>query len=1505
MATTNISGLLLSELQALSTEARRKHPEIKEAAERVIVILRGIKATQSAEICSELAKHDEVVSPFVQGCKSNNHKLAATSVQCLQQLISHQAVSARSIGGLLGTLNAVIQMGVDVQVKILQMVLPLVTMYDGCVYGETLVEALHVCLALQRSRDPIVSNTAAAILRQVVIAVFDRVVLEDREHEDLKSSDYHEDSQNRVDSEDSKHDDRSTLNGSARDTREEDLTRTYSKDAFFVLQDLCLMAAGSDSIFIRVVDPVDQNLVMDLIESVLTNHAAVVARHTAMLQVLRERLAPFIVNFFAERAPFMLVVRNIRIAWLFIRDLHADLAPECELLLSVLTRLIDPGTGEAGKTTAAGSGGDRSRRGSVSLLHRPVIMQSSKSASATGFPLFYRVLAMEVVRNTLQDPALLCRLYMQFDGRNAGGGDKGEDSHVIADVLAAVARVASERSDLRENNADGIPSAVPSGGSSTDGGGAADAHGAAQLGAHNSSLRTEMHRLLDKHDPPGVPETYLSFLGLTTVLSVVGGLAGHVLQLCTETAVCQIPHDKEAAGTELGPVLNPQQMAAAVHDAQVAAAKGVLSHSWPVLLSVYTFYMTVRLDDRLFTQIMETARKAVQMSGAVGLVEARNAFLMLLCRSCLPQAAISEHERQHQPPAAATEGDGSGSPHMQTAALVTTSLAGVGFGMHARQMECLRAVVACAQYLAAELGAMWYPVLVTLQQAEELLYQSQGSAQSAGGRGAARRGSTAGRDDGMPGCQAVQRDCARLLGFARACGPAAVTWAVRALCAVGADLSNVPLGSQVAAPVEAEMRATPGLVHRRLGAALNRATFAVEQLRRFAVDNIDLLVCMPADEPMAQEPDATWLMVTRHLLASASYVHTPAAIRAQACDALADVVLAAMDLAAQADLPGASENAQVRSGTAQVQILKPLLLMATGAVAEQGPAESEPEQFRRFVEVCHRALDTLHRLLQESGRSLQHAWGVVFDILHAVLDDGAGAPLAEPAAGAAARQPGYLMRCAFPCLQLICTDYLEDLPPHCLRRCIRALGLFGRQAEDLNISLTAIGQAWALCDYLRGMAGHRAADQPVGGEAQEDMAETGLHETVSARLAAVSGDDVGAADEALHSISSGWWDETLGRLEDGRTQQVLWILLLRTLAMLGRDGRHEVRLGAAQTLFRTLDMHGAGFGAWLWDAVVWAAVLPLAAHTLAQRCHVLALIGAGQLDRLLHADAQDSAAQIASRSGVVAEDPARLLVRQWDEAAATALLGAAHAWRAPAVWATPRAELAWQRVWHLVTAFFVGESNDGSAVDGDFALDIPAGFVTYLTEPSGGESSEDAAARRSKLRTRDSVTAAVECAQALVECAATAQRVSCWRVAWRAWVSMGALVAFVTASAPSDFNADALGSAVVTPELLCAYLRMCPTIVQHLRAAEPPCFLQMDAQTLRELMRTVLMYADLPSQSPDDAKMTQLQTQVLDVVLLVRAEPGEAATTAMLLEELAMLATLPYVVRGRQADGGA
>ncbi|KAJ2830311.1 Endocytosis and vacuole integrity protein, partial [Coemansia furcata] len=991
MATTNISNLLLGELQNLCTEARRKHPDIKEAAERVIVVLRGIKTTGIEEIASELSKSDEVIRPFVLACRSNNQRLTSIAMHCLQQLVSRQAISPGSIRETLTTLSFVSAQGVvDVQVKVLQMVLPLVTIYGDSVCGETLVEAFALCLALQRSRDPIVSNTAAAILRQVVVAVFDRVVAEDRE-----------------------------LGVSEGD---QDLTRKSAKDAYYVLQDLCLLASDIEPIFIRIDHAVDKRLVLELIESVLTNHAGVVSQHAAMAQTLRERLAPFIVGFFAERASFALAVRSIRIAWLFVRDLHTHLPAECEIILSVFSRLVDSGI-----PTNNGSG--NKRRASVS---------TKTAVGSAGFPLFYRVLALEVVRDLLENAPLLHKLYSLYDGRVVAdeGEGKEEDCHVILDLVSAISRVAVERGDLRSANGS-IPSAPSDHALAVGDASLADVS-AQQIGASTCRMRLEMYKLLDKQDPPNIPDTYMFYLAASAVISFSEGLVGDILPRCTERISCQPLHSGSRQPTEasvLGAVTEP------------GVVGGFVRHAWAAVFSAYEFMAGVRFDDLLFARMLESARKLAEVAGALGMNEARDTMLALLCSGCLPAASSGE-------------------------VVVPNS----------RQVQCLRAVIGCTLYLASVLGPAWYMVLATVQQVEEFLYLGRGK----------HSASTPiiGSDDSVASSdfKTVRDEFARLLAFVRAHNGDAVLWLIRGLRVLGSDHSGVDVQLDEAKEMrrlwELALGSAPALIQQQQqqrGSSLDRPTFAIEELRGFAVSNVDLLMGAAAASDVGEQ---AWAAIIDDLLATAT-ASASAGLRTQACEALSDVVLAAMDLVTQADTQPPSFQALVESGSAQVRILQPLSLMMARSEEHAG--------VRRLT------LDTLHRVLQASGHSITRAWGVVFDIVESNRDSS-------------------LMRSVFPCLQLICTDYLADLPPACLRRCISALLVqFGRQEEDLNIALTAVGQAWALCDYLHAMP--CAADEPRGSG-----------DLISAQLEAALGEE-----EAVFAAL--WQEELVAGTR--RAQQVL------------------------------------------------------------------------------------------------------------------------------------------------------------------------------------------------------------------------------------------------------------------------------------------------------------------------------------------------------------------------------
>src|SRR5260221_3269111 len=114
-------------------------------------------------------------------------------------------------------------------------------------------------------------------------------------------------------------------------------------------------------------------------------------------------------------------------------------------------------------------------------------------------------------------------------------------------------------------------------------------------------------------------------------------------------------------------------------------------------------------------------------------------------------------------------------------------------------------------------------------------------------------------------------------------------------------------------------------------------------------------------------------------------------------------------------------------------------------------------------------------------------------------------------------------------MTLMC-DVLSAPSPEHLRLCISTLGQFGRQA-DTNIALTAAESLfWGVSDAIQ--AKRREADH-----------------------------------EPAYSA--------------------LWMHLLLEILRLCADARPEVRIGAIQTLFRTLQLYGATLSLDTWDECVW------------------------------------------------------------------------------------------------------------------------------------------------------------------------------------------------------------------------------------------------------------------------------------------------------------------------------
>ncbi|KAL1697847.1 hypothetical protein EV121DRAFT_274816, partial [Schizophyllum commune] len=92
---------LVTELQSLASETRRKHPDIREAAERSLAILRASPEQATAQLAG--GDGEELLKPVFMGCATKNAKVVAISLGSLQRLIGMKAVPPSAVPLIIST----------------------------------------------------------------------------------------------------------------------------------------------------------------------------------------------------------------------------------------------------------------------------------------------------------------------------------------------------------------------------------------------------------------------------------------------------------------------------------------------------------------------------------------------------------------------------------------------------------------------------------------------------------------------------------------------------------------------------------------------------------------------------------------------------------------------------------------------------------------------------------------------------------------------------------------------------------------------------------------------------------------------------------------------------------------------------------------------------------------------------------------------------------------------------------------------------------------------------------------------------------------------------------------------------------------------------------------------------------------------------------------------------------------------------------------------------------
>ncbi|KAI0030497.1 hypothetical protein K488DRAFT_54152 [Vararia minispora EC-137] len=1057
------------------------------------------------------------------GCATKNAKIVGISLGSLQRLISLRAVPLSAVPVIIATMNDCMSQGVDIQLKILQTLLSLITNFPT-VHGQLLADALLVCFKLHESRIAVVSSTAAATLRQLVMFVVDKVVEEDRrETEDLEET-----------------------------TLPDGATRALgpsARDAFAVVQDLCLLANSEKPHFLEL-DFLHKTFALELIESVLTNYHELFRKHLELLLLLQHHLCPLLHKSLSDRPVFPLTLRSTRVIFLLLKQFSAELITEAEVFLTLLIKII---------------GGD------------------------DGGPHWMRVLALEIVRGLCTDADFVRAIWQRYDGQQQESGE-GASASVFTMLVTVLKRNVTEKPSLlgisQQMLGVNVPQAEGAGVYGLDGvaGMVATAASAtvsnvvgmigSEAGLSSASaMKLQCIDQLDKADAPPIPDAYVYLLGVHCLVSLCEGFASYTAPIYTQLMV-QKPRAAGDAVVRAPGALDPSTLPETEPArASLMAVRDMVAAGWPALLAALSFLLSTNLSDELFVDVLAAYQALTNVAGMLALPTPRDALLSGLAKVAIPARVVSALESYIEPNTPRTA-----SSFSENLGLVPAQLAQPG--LSERNLACLKVLVGSTLFLAGSLGESWFSVLEALQNADYVLTskgaklagQSMKRSTSLNASQSHRSVSQSGNTVPSSGPRHplltdlepdnLQLAIQRLFDSTKSLEDAAFKDFVNALCKLSAamvdmmsmsdlgtsastsgefdpipedsvtvsgsrtSLDTAASGGLTARPAHASRRRVSGI---HLPRGLRTGDFGISKLGGVAIMNIHRLIY--------RSPDIAWNTVTSHLLFVIRNQGSPQMIRIQAATTLDEILVAApRNLGAAHDVREAVQRRVLDALSQQVML-------------DQQATSSANVDLRKM------GLETLHEILQASGHTLVVGWETIFEMLSSVCRPALPAtlssssdvisPATSPGGAGRSKPPplgymqerGYtsLIKIAFQSLTLVC-DSLSALSPSHLRLCIATLGAFGRQA-DTNIALTAAESLfWGVSDSIQ--AKRKDAEQ-----------------------------------EPEYSS--------------------LWMFLLLEILGLCTDARPEVRTGAIQTLFRTLQLYGATLSGETWDECLWRVTFPL------------------------------------------------------------------------------------------------------------------------------------------------------------------------------------------------------------------------------------------------------------------------------------------------------------------------
>jgi hypothetical protein len=825
--------------------------------------------------------------------------------------------------------------------------------------------------------------------------------------------------------------------------------RAAALDAYRVFNDLCLLTESQKPKFLRSTG-IPQTFGLELIESVLTNHAEIFLTHAEQAHILRIRVMPFIISSLSEKQNFAVTVRIVRILYTLLRRHLSILSSEGEMALGLLTHMLDHDTA-----------------------------------------LWKRSLCMEVLRGIFAEAALIRRIFAMYDAQ------EGRKS-ILRDLVAAFVRISTEKPAViglgpqstipvaKEDSATGTDQAMleASGVPGIIGNAVASSEPSAGITTQWSTMRVPCIDQLDKTDPPSVPESYIYSLTLACISGFSEGLAKFILPLTVpdrprkKARQAETDPKEGTPGTpEVRPTIerrssikknpipvNPLTLESHPLHSEVQICAGIVHECWPAILATCSTFLYAALDSEYYHGLIRSFQKFTHVAGLLRLATPRDAFLTTLGKAAVPSNILTASAAATALPATPT----AESPSMFSNArgllnvdsLVSNTPLGdrgrqpsidVGASsLNTRNLLCLRALLNLGIALGPTLDSAWVIILGTLQQADLVLFSSSKSA---------RTPTTSQKPDNQntsdasallanfgTEIKAVETAASRLLESTIDFPNTSFLEVVSALCSLlGKEESPKPSDGATTSGQPSPDARRSSFSHRRIH-SINTAPATQNQEDLFALAKLGDVALFNINRLIAYAPETSgWGVMTSELIAAACSSSRPSSVRLRAAEITVRLVLEAATTALSL-----AENA--RSGI-QLRLLQTLRNSLE-------PLESDKREISMAIhatdiDVHKIILEGLKSILEQCGETFVSGWDVAFEIIGSVfLNDASNKEVTNKGTKPSRTRSPRLIRSSFSSLQLICSDFLSSFPNSCFIMLVDTLYNFCTQDDDLNISLT-------------------------------------------------------------------------------------------------------------------------------------------------------------------------------------------------------------------------------------------------------------------------------------------------------------------------------------------------------------------------------------------------------------------------------------------------------------------